>query len=107
MDDDVRELSRKCAKALGLAFIDDRTDGGVTVQIPGDYPYNFRYAPSENPGQAFALLCWLAERGTIRELSFRTQNFVFDDVKYVPCRNAPELRLAIMRAVCKVKEGTK
>jgi hypothetical protein len=100
MDDDVLELTRKCAEALGLAI-------GVGCPV--------KYDPSSDPAQAFELLCWLAERGeTMIDFNYLKETggeggFVFttglDFRCELQCSTPTELRLAIMRAVCKVHEG--
>jgi len=104
MADDVLELTRKCAEAIGY-----KIDSVVGTCC---YHYNangsaYKYDPASDPAQAFELLCWLAERGCVMVHTSRG-NFKFmpneGETFYAGCHNGAELRLAIMRAVAKVKE---
>lgn len=96
---------RPTERSLPRRFDDDRTwilGGGV----------NIGYDPANDPHQAFELLCWLAERGTVEIRFCGGGMFFFWKYKEpgscnYPCSTPAELRLAIMRAVCKVKEETK
>ncbi|SRR5258706_9966354 len=103
MDDDVLSMTKICAHAMGYAVL------GENVDLRS-------YNPAEDDAQAFELLCWLAERGEVH-WSFQKGGEVFyfwpdcvysHGTKYeFPCHGPAELRLAIMRAVCKVKKGEK
>ncbi|SRR5258706_11089211 len=104
MDDDVLELTRKCAEAMGLNPTIQPNPWGADYAVfmaTGHY-----YDPASDPAQAFELLCWLAKRGAITgPYGFSFIPFHAAPAMYEICKNPAELRLAIMRAVCKVKEG--
>lgn len=112
MDDDVRMLTVKCAEALGYSMsrAGYQPYGQVWVtklDDPQALPSAFLYAPASDPSQAFELLCWLAERGSI---SMCENRFTFVPHKPAPatyenCSTPAELRLALMRATVKVHEG--
>ncbi len=63
-----------------------------------------RYNPAENAAQAFELLCWLAER-VPTQMMLRHNGYLMVGKDDYPCSSTAELRLAIMRAVVKVKEN--
>ncbi len=105
MADDVLELTKACAEAMGYKGGVLEHAAGSIFYCPGpDQPGE--YSPASDPAQAFELLCWLAERGVIY---IGPKMFEFDDRKDI-CEAfeyiiPADLRLAIMRAVMKVKEN--